>query len=184
MLMNTRIVERSILHYTNKERRKRKLKPVVGHRALIKAARGHSRWMGRTGKFSHTGGGNSAPWDRAKRAGYPSASVSENIWQSSGRSGLAWKSKFYWRSDWKLGQAAVISWMNSPGHRKNLLNSEWTHLGVGVSKNKRGKIYLTQNFGSAGFSDSAFGKVVSWVAGLFLLIALSLVFSGICNAGL
>ena len=195
-IMDTQKVERSILHYTNKERRKRKLKPVVGRRALIKAARAHSRWMGRKGRFSHRGEGGSLPWDRAREWGYPSASVGENIWQTSGRSGLAYKSKFYWRSDWKLGKAAVITWMNSPGHRENLLRSEWTHLGVGVYRNKRGRIYLTQNFGSIGSADlqgaaterrSDTSKVPSWgksaraVAGFLLLIALLAVFSGICN---
>ena len=144
--MNTRIVERSILHYTNKERRKRQLRRLQGHRALIRAARGHSQWMARSRRMSHTGQGGSQPWDRAVRSGYPSRQVSENIWQTSGRSGLAWKSKFMWRSDWKLGQAAVISWMNSPGHRANLLNPNWRCLGAGVA-NSRGRIYLTQKFG-------------------------------------
>lgn len=152
--MNTRIVERSILHYTNKERRRygrkaiRKKMPLKGHRALIRAARAHSRWMARNGRMSHTGGGGSRPVDRARRAGYTSYLVSENLWETYGRSGGAWKSDFRWHSDWQLGKAAVISWMNSPGHKANLLDSQYTHIGIGVAKNKRNRIYLTQKFGS------------------------------------
>lgn len=54
-IMNSKIVERSIVHYTNKERGKRKLKKLKGHDALIHAARKHSNWMAQTKKFSHTG---------------------------------------------------------------------------------------------------------------------------------
>ena len=145
--MNTKVVERSILHYTNRERKRRGLRKLKGHPGLILAARGHSSWMARRNSYSHTGGGGSQPLDRTRKAGYKSSYVSENIWQTRGRSGSAWKSKFQWSSSWKLGHAAVISWMNSPGHRGNLLNSGWHHIGVGVARNRRGRIYLTQNFG-------------------------------------
>ena len=145
--MNTTVIERSILHYTNRERQRRGLKRLKGRGSLIRAARAHSRWMGRHNTYSHTGGGGSRPWQRAMRAGYPSRNVSENIWQSRGRSGSAWHSKFHWNSSWRLGHAAVISWMNSPGHRANLLTPRWRDLGVGVAVNRTGRIYLTQNFG-------------------------------------
>lgn len=181
-VMNTQKVERSILHYTNKERRKRKLQPVVGRRALIRAARAHSRWMSRRGrKVNHIGKGYSTPSERAQKEGYPSSYVGENLWQTSGRSGLAWKSKFFWDSDWKLGKAAVITWMNSPGHRANLLRPDWRHLGVGVSRNRDGKIYLTQKFGSTPRHQSQSGELARTVAGLLLLIALSAALSLVCN---
>ena len=133
--------------YTNRERCKRRLRRVQGHRSLIRAARTHSRWMARSRRMSHTGERGSQPWDRATRAGYPSKEVAENLWQTSGRTGRAWKSGFTWRSDWKLGQAAVITWMNSPGHRENLLNQSWRSLGVGVAR-RGSSIYLTQKFGA------------------------------------
>ena len=147
--MNTRIVERSILHHTNKEQRRHRVKPLKGHRALIRGARAHSRWMARRGVMSHTGVGSSEPYQRARTAGFLSNYVGENLWQSSGSKGIAWKSNFRWRSDWQLGKAAVISWMNSPGHRKNLLTADYTHIGIGVGRNKRNRIYLTQKFGKA-----------------------------------
>ena len=146
--MGTRIVERSILYYTNRERRKRKLRRLKGHRALARAARGHSRWMARTGHYGHYGPGAFTPTDRVRRQGY-GADASENIWRAPSQRGRGgtWKSKFQWKSDWTLGKAAVISWMNSPGHRKNLLDPDWRDIGIGVARTKRGTYYLTQNFG-------------------------------------
>ena len=91
--MNARVVEKSILHYTNRERTRRGLKKLKGQPSLIRAARGHSRWMARRNRYSHTGGGGSQPQHRVQRAGYVSVSVGENIWRTSGSSGLAWHSK-------------------------------------------------------------------------------------------
>ena len=142
------VVERSVLHYTNKERARFGLRPLKADRHLTRSASAHSRWMARTGKFSHEGGGNSNPSDRARGAGYGEG-AGENIWWVSSQNGRGrtWKSRFHWNGDWELGKAAVISWMNSPGHRANILKSDYRHLGVGVAKNKRGAYYLTQNFG-------------------------------------
>ena len=162
--VQSKIVRRSIVHYVNKERRRRGLRPLSGHQALIRAAQGHSQWMANRSRFSHTGTGGSSPSDRASKAGYASG-VGENIWQVQshyGRGGT-WKSRFQWDSDWKLGKAAVISWMNSPGHRQNILTPGWQHIGVGVVKNKRGKIYLTQNFGGnfgSGVGGGEFMRVI------------------------
>ena len=110
-----KVVERSILHYVNEERRGFGLRPLQGEKHLMRSARGHSRWMARTGNYRHRGGGNSTPSDRAIGAGYGQG-AGENIWwvRPQHGEGRAWKSRFRWDSDWKLGKAAVISWMNSP----------------------------------------------------------------------
>lgn len=146
-IWSNRLAERSVIYYTNKERRKRGLPKLSGSRRLRKAARGHSRWMARTGRFSHTGQGGSRVADRAARAGYLHG-AGENIWMNpgTGRSGATYGSNFIWNSDWKMGKAAVISWMNSPGHRENILRPAYRHIGIGVARSRRG-IYLTQNFG-------------------------------------
>lgn len=147
--MRTGTVERSILHYVNIERKKRNLPSLSGHPALIRAARNHSHWMAKSGRFSHSGAGGSSHMDRTSKAGYIGG-TSENIWQTTTRGGRgrAWKSRFRWRNDRELGKAAVITWMNSPGHRENMLSAEWRHIGIGVAESKRGQAYLTQCFGS------------------------------------
>lgn len=154
--MNTKAVERSILRYTNRERRSRGLKPLKGHRALIKAARGHSRWMASRDHMSHNGAGGSSPADRAREAGYQSTFVSENCWQLISNS--------RWRPSKKLGQAAVNSWMNSPGHQANLLDPRMKVIGIGAARNKRGNVYLTQNFGDADDTDFLIGKIIVLVS--------------------
>ena len=171
--MNGRVVERSILHHTNRERRRGGLKSLRGRNSLIRAARGHSRWMARRNRFSHTGGGGSQPWHRAQRAGFPSNIVSENIWQISGIT----KSALHWHSSWRIGRDAVRSWMNSPGHRRNLLDSDAQYVGIGVARNKRGRIYATQNFGrvnSFAKSPSRGGTAKFGWLGIGILIALGL----------
>jgi uncharacterized protein YkwD len=68
--------------------------------------------------------------DRLAAAGY--------VWQAYGEN-LA------------LGQTdavrAVDSWMHSSGHRKNLLNAEFTELGVGYATDRQGRPYYVQVFG-------------------------------------
>jgi hypothetical protein len=45
-----------------------------------------------------------------------------------------------------LAQDAVTGWMNSPGHRANLLDGGFTHIGIGVARGPNGEVYITQNF--------------------------------------
>ncbi len=147
--MNYKTVEKSILHYTNKERLKRGLDALEGDPDLIKAARGHSRWMAKRKVQSHTGAGGSTPKDRARKANYSGDMVGENLWRADTKKGKGgtFKSKFRWNSDRKLGKAAVITWMNSPGHKRNLLREEWADIGIGVATDDRGVTYFTQDFG-------------------------------------
>ena len=67
--------------------------------------------------------------------------------------------------------------MNSPGHRRNLLDANWQNIGIGVARNKSGRIYLTQNFGrvdSLAKSPSREGTAKFGWLGVGFLIALGL----------
>ena len=97
--------------------------------ALTTAARTHSAWMGQTGTFSHTGRAGSTFITRAKTAGYPTPSA-ENI---------AW--------GYRTATTVVTGWMNSPGHRKNILNCASKTVGVGAVYAANGTPYYTQDFG-------------------------------------
>jgi uncharacterized protein YkwD len=46
----------------------------------------------------------------------------------------------------KSPKEVVTAWMNSQGHRENILNSSFTDIGVGIAKNSSGSIYWTQMF--------------------------------------
>lgn len=96
---------------------------------LTAAARGHSAWMAQTGTFSHTGSGGSTFVTRAKAAGYAQPSA-ENI-----------------AMGYRTAAEVVNGWMNSTGHRANILNCQSKAVGVGVVYTSGGTPYYTQNFG-------------------------------------
>ena len=70
--------------------------------------------MAQQSYFSHTGKNGSKPWDRAETFGYEANSMGENI--AAGH---------------RTSEQAVQGWIDSPGHRTNLLNPNYTELGVG-----------------------------------------------------
>ncbi|MCB5164578.1 CAP domain-containing protein [Streptomyces bambusae] len=98
---------------------------------LTEAAQGYSDTMAATGNFSHTGTDGSQPDDRIEAAGYDWSGYGENI--AMGQADAA---------------AVVDAWMNSPGHRANILNCKFTEIGVGL--NTDGGPWWTQNFGTPG----------------------------------
>jgi uncharacterized protein YkwD len=104
---------------------KLRLDPYLG-----KAARNHSAWMSRTGRFSHVGSANSSFVTRVKAAGY-SAPLAENI---------AW--------GYRDGAQVVSAWMKSPAHKANIVNCKAKAVGVGAIYAANGTPYYTQDFGS------------------------------------
>jgi len=76
--------------------------------------------------FDHTGPDGSLPPDRLRDGGVSFSMSGENI--ARGQSSAS---------------AVMTAWMNSPGHRANILNSEYTHMGVGLAMPG---YWWTQNF--------------------------------------
>lgn len=80
--------------------------------------------------FSHTSPTYGSPFDMLKSFGVSYKSAGENIAGNSNNS------------------AAVTAWMNSPGHRANILNGSYNYTGVGViNGSKYGKIYVQMFLG-------------------------------------
>ncbi|MBL8932159.1 MAG: CAP domain-containing protein, partial [Kineosporiaceae bacterium] len=98
---------------------------------LTNAAQGHSADMAAKNYFSHTGLDGRSPFDRMRDAGYSYSMAAENI--AAGQPTPA---------------AVVNGWMNSAGHKANILNCKLTEIGVGVAKGGSYGIYWTQNFGT------------------------------------
>jgi uncharacterized protein YkwD len=96
---------------------------------LRTAARGHSHDMAVNNYFSHTGLDGSSPSDRARAAGYDGG-VAENI-----------------AMGYRTPEDVMRGWMNSEGHRNNLLNCRHGVIGVGLAYDSRGRPYWTQKFG-------------------------------------
>jgi uncharacterized protein YkwD len=112
-------LERSILAEINAVRRAHGLAPVRGSAALDRAAGGHSRAMATVGFFSHTSPDGTVFWKRIARSysssGYDYWTVGENLlWSSSGLDGAR----------------VVRMWLNSPPHRRVLLNRLWREAGI------------------------------------------------------
>lgn len=130
-------VERRIYQLTNEARRKYHLSPLDKDDALVATARAHSDDMLTRNFFNHVNPDGKAPQDRIAPAySRTLARTGENIWSGTG----------YNYSDSKLMARIIMdSWMSSPGHRANLLNPDYTHLGVGVIATGK-EIRATQNF--------------------------------------
>jgi uncharacterized protein YkwD len=114
----------------NQERAKQGCRAVTSDARLTQAAQGHSADMARRGFFDHTNPDGKSPGDRITAAGYRWSTYGENI--AKGQPTPA---------------SVMKSWMNSPGHRANILNCKFAEIGVGVVKS--GGPYWTQVFGTA-----------------------------------
>ncbi|MFJ1966306.1 CAP domain-containing protein [Streptomyces massasporeus] len=117
-----------VLSLVNEERAKVGCSPVAANSALQSLAQNYSEDMAARGFFDHTDPDGSTPWDRAEKAGISNLG-GENI--ARGQADAA---------------AVMDAWMNSPGHRANILNCDFKTLGVGVELGSGGP-WWTQNFG-------------------------------------
>jgi uncharacterized protein YkwD len=128
-------VERGVRGCANRERRARGIAPLALSAPLARAARMHARNMARLGFFDHTDprgrgvGERVAIFDRAHRFSY----IGENI--AAGQSSAA---------------SACKSWMGSAGHRANILNPEFTHIGGGFAGGGPYGRYYVQVLGTPG----------------------------------
>ena len=125
--------EGELLRLTNLERQKAGLAPLKLSLPLTRAAQLHSTDMARNGYFSHTGQNGSSMADRAKATGYKYSYLGENI--AAGKS---------------TAEGTIRQWMNSPGHRANILNRSFTEIGFGYANDQSStyKHYWVQVFGT------------------------------------
>jgi uncharacterized protein YkwD len=133
--------ESEILRITNVERRNAGLNPLVSCTRLANSALAHTNRMLEGKFFSHSDPGTgTASVDRIRSTGYLD---SANSWGVGENIAMGYSS----------ANATMVGWMNSPGHRANILNPSFTHLGVGVNTGKWDAWYrsvATQNFGYGG----------------------------------
>lgn len=122
----TNAFEQQVLTLTNAERAKQGLAALQADTKLMAAAREKSVDMQKNNYFSHTSPTFGSPFDRLKALGISYKSAGENIAQGQ-----------------RTPAEVVQAWMDSPGHRANILNTSYTHLGVGFVENG---YYWTQQF--------------------------------------
>ncbi len=120
-----------VIGLTNRERARAGLPSLAPDAPLTRAAQAHSTDMVVRAFYSHTGPDGSQPWDRAAAAGSARRTIGENI--ACGQRSPA---------------EVVEGWMNSPGHRANILKREFTHIGIGFAGGGKAGTYWTQLFGA------------------------------------
>jgi len=150
-------LEKRIHTLINRERAKQGLSQLAADNELSGIARGHSKDMASRRYFSHDSPEGHDFSYRYRRAGY-SCSLragntiflgAENIFQNVRYDSVTTVNgeAFYdWNSEEKIAETTVRGWMNSPGHRKNILTPHWRSEGIGVFLSPDEKIYITQNF--------------------------------------
>ncbi|WP_055493511.1 CAP domain-containing protein [Streptomyces sp. TP-A0356] len=121
-------VEAQVLQLVNQERAKVGCSPVTASNALTKLAEAFSQDMAARSFFDHTDPNGKTPWDRAAALGITGLG-GENIARGQ-----------------TTAQDVMDAWMNSPGHRANILNCNFRTLGVGVHFGSGGP-WWTQDFG-------------------------------------
>jgi uncharacterized YkwD family protein/spore coat assembly protein SafA len=122
----TKGVEQQVLSIVNQERSKAGLKPLSMDWELQRVARTKSQDMASKHYFSHQSPTYGSPFDMMKQFGISYRTAGENIAQGQ-----------------QTPQEVMNSWMNSSGHRANILKSDFTHIGVGYEANGN---YWTQQF--------------------------------------
>lgn len=121
-------VAQELLRLVNAERQRVNVHPLVLNDKLTAAAQRHSQDMATSRRMSHTGSDGSTMRSRIDATQYRWSTIGENV---------------------ALGQpsaaAVMAAWMNSPGHRQNILNPAFTELGIGYAT-AAGRPYWTQVF--------------------------------------
>jgi uncharacterized protein YkwD len=119
-----------VLRLVNLERTKAGCGALTTDSRLATAAQAHSADMAANNYFSHTGRNGSDVSDRVEAAGYRWSAVGENI--AKGQPTPA---------------AVMQAWMNSSGHRANILNCRFRNIGIGLANAGRSPVW-TQDFGT------------------------------------
>jgi uncharacterized protein YkwD len=138
-----RKVESLLFILTNKERKKRGLGELKFDKRLRIAARQHSNDMLNRKYFSHNSGDkiNKTPLHRIYNSGLPILVVGENIAENKGNL----VETLLKNNPDSLARVILRKWMNSPAHKENILNPEFTHMGIGSITYKNTQ-KVTQNF--------------------------------------
>ena len=121
--------QQQVLDLVNAERTKRGISALTLDSNLSSVATKKSQDMVNKNYFDHTSPTYGSPFDMMKQFGISYRTAGENIAKGQ-----------------KTPQEVVTAWMNSEGHRKNILNPNFTNLGVGIPKDSKGTTYWTQMF--------------------------------------
>jgi len=127
--VTTTAQENEVIRLVNVERAKAGLPALKANWQLSRVARYKSADMANKGYFSHTSPTYGSPFQMMQNFGLSFTAAGENIAYGQ-----------------RTPAEVMRDWMNSPGHRSNILSSSFSEIGVGLAKNKNGVCYWTQQF--------------------------------------
>ena len=115
--------EQELVNLTNAQRKRERLEELQPHPRLFQSARLHADNMAKQNKLDHELDGKTMI-DRVQANGYGAESVGENI-----------------AFNQTTPRKVMAGWMESEGHKKNILSVDFIHIGVAVAKNAKGERY-------------------------------------------
>jgi len=128
-LDDVKSIENKVASLVNQERAKKGLQPLSTNWQLARVARYKSTDMMNKNYFSHTSPTYGSPFNMMESFGIKFSSAGENIAMGQ-----------------RTPEEVMNAWMNSPGHRANILGGNFSQIGVGYAKDTSGRIYWTQMF--------------------------------------
>jgi len=144
---------------TNQYRVQNGLDELAWDDTLSNIARNHSRDMASRNYFSHDSPEGRDPTDRGTLQGYRCqktvgnliySGIAENIFQNNLYDTVWYTNGIQTSYDWNdlddLATSTVDGWMDSPGHRENILTKTYDGEGIGVEISSDDKVYITQDF--------------------------------------
>lgn len=130
--MTVEAIEWAVFDFVNIERKKEGLSELRWNKDLAEIARVHSQKMSKIGAVSHYEDDLTLA-ERMRKAGFTSwTALGENVAQNRGYDNPA--------------KAAVEKWMQSDGHRRQILDPKFNVTAVGVAYDGKGQVFLTQEF--------------------------------------
>ena len=121
--------QKEVVRLVNVERQKQGLGKLSLNAKLSNVATLKSQDMINKNYFDHTSPTYGSPFDMMKQFNISYKTAGENIAKGQ-----------------KTPAEVVKAWMNSQGHRENILNKNYTEIGIGVAKDAKGTLYWTQMF--------------------------------------
>ena len=130
-------MEQAVIDLTNQQRMLNGLAPLATSGKLVQAARIQAGNMAQLDQMSHVLAGVAQPdlLSRANAVGYGYAKLGENI-----------------AYNYAGAPEVVAGWMNSTGHKANILDPGFTEIGVAVAANSNGQLYYCQVFGTSAWT--------------------------------
>jgi uncharacterized protein YkwD len=150
-------LEKKIHMLINRERTRSGVSALAWDDKLAGIAQRHSRDMSLRNYFSHDSPEGRDLSDRYRQAGYSCAVRQGNVIHTGAENialnnlydrvtTVSGKKYFDWNSVERIAETTVEGWMQSSGHRKNILTPHWRREGIGVFIGPDDKVYITQNF--------------------------------------